>query len=396
MNPTVVYVIQAKMGGITNLVKNLLQNRRPDEFRYEVVLTDQLRDRDTRFQDQLPADRQTVVRHRLSEENAWSVFRRVRRAVGNGPGVLIANDELELHTCHAFDMGRTVIQILHGNYDYYFHLAQKHERAIDAFIAVSDAIRQRFQRELPHRSQDVYYLPFGVPVGGVVRKPVRTNEPLRLIYTGRMWHEQKGVFDLPEIDRVLVERGIPAHWTIIGDGPDFAELQRRWPPTQRVQFLGHQPQHVVLEALPQHDVFVLPTRMEGFPVALMEAMSCGLVPIVSNIESGVPEIVDESCGFRPEISDIAGFSRAIAQLHEDRDRLETMSRSARRRIEEGFDLRERVVDYQALFARFRELKKPRPAHLRPQYGSRLDQRWIPNWLTLLARSPGKYMRKRRS
>ena len=43
--------------------------------------------------------------------------------------------------------------------------------------------------------------------------------------------------------------------------------------------------------MPAQDVFVLPTRFEGFPVALVEAMGAGLVPVVSDIASGVPEIV---------------------------------------------------------------------------------------------------------
>lgn len=388
VSPEAVYVLPAKMGGITSLIANLLRHRKPDEFQYAAVLTDCLFDDATRFTDRLPAKRQETVTHRLSFENAYSVFKRLHRAIGTAPGVVVASDELELHACHAFDPGKAVIQILHGNYDYYFNLAKRHERVIDAFIAISRAIERRFKQELPHRAADVYYLPFGVPIPDRYRTPAADGSPLRLVYTGRLWHEQKGVFDLPEIDAELERRGISVQWTIIGDGPDRDEFQRRWKNRSRVTMLGHRSQEESLSALLSHDVFVLPTRMEGFPVALMEAMAAGLVPVVSDIESGVPEIVDESTGFRPPVADIHGFANSIASLHADRNRLEAMGAAARTRMAAEFDLRERVADYQSLFARYRELRRPRLATMKPPYGSRLDQPWLPNAVVTAVRSFG--------
>jgi glycosyltransferase involved in cell wall biosynthesis len=108
-------------------------------------------------------------------------------------------------------------------------------------------------------------------------------------------------------------------------------------------------------------------------------MGAGLVPVVSNIETGVPEVVTSGAtGFTPEIADIAGFADAIAELAANRDRLETMSRAARQVVVEQFDIRERVTDYQALFARYKELRRPRPANIKLHYGSRLDNPLIPN------------------
>jgi len=377
--PEVVYVIQAKMGGVSSLISNLLRYRRPDSFRYSVVLTDHVLDEHTRYRgERFPADREAVVEHWLSLENAYSVFRRVQDAVGNAPGVLVASDELELHACHAFDPGKAVIQIIHGNYDYYYRLARRHERVIDAFIAISRAIERRFKEELPHRANDVYYLPFGVPIPETTRQPLQHGASLRLIYIGRLWHEQKGVFDLHAIDQELVRRGVDVKWTIVGDGPDGTELYHRWAPSSRVEYLGPKPHDETLRTLIDHDVFVLPTKMEGFPVALMEAMATGLVPVVSDIESGVPEIVDATTGFRPAVGDVVAFADAIQELHQDRQKLESMGKAARNRMMAGFDLRKRVADYQCLYARYQDLRRPRPARMRPPYGSRLDQPWLPN------------------
>jgi hypothetical protein len=62
-----------------------------------------------------------------------------------------------------------------------------------------------------------------------------------------------------------------------------------------------------------------------------------------------------------------------------------MSVTARKLVQEEFDIEKRVLAYQDLFARWRELRRPRPRHLAVSYGSRLDKIWIPNWLVRMAR-----------
>jgi glycosyltransferase involved in cell wall biosynthesis len=132
---------------------------------------------------------------------------------------------------------------------------------------------------------------------------------------------------------------------------------------------------------------VLPTRFEGFPVALVEAMGAGLVPVVSDIASGVPEIVVKGrSGECPPTGDLTGFADAIVQLDRDRPRLETMSAAARQTVEDRYDIRDRVTGYQALYARWEELYRPVAGAEHLQYGSRLDHRWIPNPLVRLVRT----------
>src|SRR5205823_6208080 len=120
----------------------------------------------------------------------------------------------------------------------------------------------------------------------------------------------------------------------------------RWPASQTVVYRGALTNRETVDALADHDVFVLPTRHEGLPVGLVEAMGAGLVPIVSDIESGVPDVVTAGInGLMPGVADIDGFAAAITRLASARTLLETMSAAARRTIEERFDIRERVADY---------------------------------------------------
>jgi glycosyltransferase involved in cell wall biosynthesis len=383
--PSVVYVLPDKMGGMVNIVSNLLQYRQPDGLRYHVVLTHNHLHEDARFSRPLPCDSQTTVEYTLPVENLYTVMRRVARAIPAGPGVIVAGDLLDLATLSVHDLGRAVVLILHGDDEYYYGLAVKHDRVVHAYVAYSRRMYDQLLARLPHRASDIHYLPYGIPIPPAVRRP--SAGPLRLIFAGRLEHGQKGVLELPEIDARLRNRSIDVTWTIVGDGPHGAQLRTAWPDSPRVRYRGPLTNADTIACLEDHDVFVLPTRVEGLPVALLEAMGCGVVPVVSNIPSGVPDVVaDGATGLMPEVGDVDGFADAIARLAVDRPLLERFSAAARLTVEERFDIRARARDYQALYARYAEMYRPLPADASLQYGSRLDQPWIPNSLVRVVRS----------
>lgn len=383
--PSVVYIVPDKMGGMMNIVANLLAYRRPDSFSYHVVLTHNHLTADVRFARTLACDSQATVEYTLPVENLHAVMRRLAAALPVGPGVVVAGDLLDLAMLSVHDVGRAVVLILHGDHDYYYDLAVKHDRVVHAYVAYSRRMYARLLECLPHRADSIYYIPYGIPLPPRVRRP--TSGPLRLVFAGRLEHGQKGVLELPSIAAALRERSIDATWTIIGDGPDGSTLRAAWPESGSVRYLGAITNAETIDRLPEHDVFVLPTRVEGLPVALLEAMGCGVVPVVSDIDSGVPDVVTaEVNGLLPEIGNIDGFADAIARLNADRPLLERMSAASRRIVEERFDVRDRVADYQALYARYAELYKPLAADATLQYGSRLDRPWIPNPFVRIVRS----------
>jgi glycosyltransferase involved in cell wall biosynthesis len=373
---SVVYVLPDAMGGIASNVADLLRHRDPDAFRYHAILTHNRLGDDARFRDTLDADGQATVEYSLPLENLRAVLRRLSRALPGGPGVLVANDWIELALLSVHDPRRTVIYILHGDYDYYYDLAVKHEPLIDAFVALTRATYEHLQRSLPSRRESIFLLPFGVSIGTQTR--ARSAGPLRLLFVGRLVRA-KGLYDLPLIDELLQELGVARTWTLLGVGSDADELRMRWVSKSPVRWLGLRPRAEVPEVCAGHDVLILPSRAEGLPRAVLEAMSVGLVPVASNLPSGLRDIVEPGVsGYLPEPGDTVGFATAIAALHGDRGRLEAMSHAARRRVVERFDLRERAPEYQALYGRWKELQRPKPRNHVLQYGSRLDRPWLPN------------------
>ena len=383
-SPSVVCVIPDKLGGSLNIVEGLFRHRRPDAFAYAAILTHNPLWTDTRFGGRFSADYQASFEFKTPIENFHAVLRRLRDAIPSGEGVLLVNDLLEVAVASAFDCGRTVIQILHGDNDYYYDLAERHENAIDAFVVYGRTMERKLRARLPHRAGDIFFLPYGVIEPPERREAVPGR--LRLLFAGRIEHGQKGVLDLPLIDQALADRGVDASWTIVGAGPDERRLRDGWR-SSRVNFLGAKTAAEVLEIAARHDVFVLPTRYEGVPVGLIEAMSVGLAPVVSRIESGVAEVLDDGrTGLMPPVGDVAAFADAIAALDRDRTLLESIGDSAWRYVAAAHNIRERTDAYQALFARYRELSRPRAAEPVVLYGSRLDRPWLPNVAVKTVRS----------
>lgn len=386
--PEVAYVLPDKMGGVHTIVANLLAYRRPDAFRYRAVLTHNQLQHDARAAQPLIADVNTMVEYALPIENLSAVLRRLHAAVGSGPGVLVCNDHLDLLLAASRPIDRTVIQILHGDYDYYYDLAAEHEPYVHAFVAYSRTVYERLRDRLPQRRDDVFWLPYGVTMPEATRHAV--PGPLRVLFVGRL-DEAKGVLDLPAIDRGLRHIGIDVRWTVIGSGPAGAELTALWA-DRDVAWVDQARPEEVRECYGAHDILLLPSRAEGLSVATVEAMSAGTVPVVSDLVS-MRELVDGvTTGLRVAVGDVDGFVAAIAGLSRDRARLDSMSAAARALARARFEPHARASAYQDLFGRWQALRRQRPAAPLISPGSRLDAAWLPNPVVRFVRSA---MRSRR-
>lgn len=146
----------------------------------------------------------------------------------------------------------------------------------------------------------------------------RTANPkagCKVLFLGRIEDAAKGVFWLPSIMRKL-----PPCFslTVCGDGPDLAKLKGRCAGDPRVVFAGAVPPSQVSGYMGEHDVFLMPSRYEGHPLSLIEAMSSGCVAVASRI-SGVTDqmISDGITGYLVGIGDTSGAAARIRLLGEN-------------------------------------------------------------------------------
>jgi glycosyltransferase involved in cell wall biosynthesis len=212
---------------------------------------------------------------------------------------------------------------------------------MDLVAMVSKTMKQKAEALPEFARVPVVNLPYGVPFDPAAETSTRDwNATLRILYLGRLAREQKRVHLFPEILRYFVS-GMPFHWTIAGEGEERGFLEANLKPAssnQTVSFTGAVRYADVPNLLKQHDIFLLASEYEGLPLSLLEAMGNGLVPVVSDLKSGIPEVVDQNNGLLVPANDVAGYARAIIHLHEHRDELAAKSAAARTRVEKEFSV----------------------------------------------------------
>jgi len=117
---------------------------------------------------------------------------------------------------------------------------------------------------------------------------------------------------------------------LIGDGPDRSAAE--WLATdlgihEKVHFLGKQER--VNELLPLADILLMPSELESFGLAALEAMACK-VPSIATRVGGVPELIDDGVtGLLYEVGDVDGMSQGVLELLKDRERLDAMRNAGR-------------------------------------------------------------------
>jgi len=171
----------------------------------------------------------------------------------------------------------------------------------------------------------------------------------------------KGQIYLIQACALLRDRGLNFRCRIIGGGEEAGRLLseiRRLDLGGRVELLGPQTQDQVAELLPTADCYVQPSiitpsgKMEGLPVALMEALACGL-PVVATGISGVPELVqDGRTGYLVPPADPVGLAERLLAVSANPQEAARLAAAGRELVLQEFDLRKNVSQLGALFQRF--------------------------------------------
>jgi N-acetyl-alpha-D-glucosaminyl L-malate synthase BshA len=149
-----------------------------------------------------------------------------------------------------------------------------------------------------------------------------------------------------------VANKMPARLMMIGDGPDRSEaewLAKRLGVHNRTHFLGKQ--DAVNELLPLADLMLMPSEMESFGLAALEAMACEVPTIATNV-GGVPELIEHGHnGLLFPVGDIAAMSQAAIELLSDDVALKTMASAARKTAQAQFCASRVIPLYEQFYQR---------------------------------------------
>jgi glycosyltransferase involved in cell wall biosynthesis len=167
------------------------------------------------------------------------------------------------------------------------------------------------------------------------------GQGLRIVFVGSLAQMYKGVDVLLRATQLIV-RDLHPQVAIIGDGKyrsTLEEMARKLDISDGVQFLGELPSgKAVRDQLDRATLFAMPSRTEGLPRALIEAMARAL-PCLATRVGGIPELLPEEDMVAS--GDYVGLASKIKEVVSDPERL---SRMSRRNLERAQEYRPEVLD----------------------------------------------------
>lgn len=151
----------------------------------------------------------------------------------------------------------------------------------------------------------------------------RFASPLRLVSVGSMALRYKGFDVLIDAFKRCIEAGLDFHLTLVGSGGQMPLFQKQAEPVRdRITFTGELSGHkAVRDAMRNADLYVHPSKTEGLPRVVIEAMALGL-PCIATTVGGTAELLPADALVPP--GDVAALAQALHRV-QDPDRLHQMS-----------------------------------------------------------------------
>jgi N-acetyl-alpha-D-glucosaminyl L-malate synthase BshA len=194
-------------------------------------------------------------------------------------------------------------------------------RGSDVYYSSNNPFEKKITKEILYRSSSIivltnhmkdyiekiitkpiYVIPNGIDLkryenlikGNKYNKNYNKNNKRKIIFVGRL-HQIKGVEYLIKSMAEIKEKFFNCELIIVGDGPEKKKLEKLTNIhnlNNHVRFVGRKSNMDAIKLISDSDIFVLPSLSEGFPLAILESMICG-VPIIASNVTGINEIIKD-------------------------------------------------------------------------------------------------------
>lgn len=185
---------------------------------------------------------------------------------------------------------------------------------------------------------------------GVLRSMVHCKADYALIGIVARLSPEKDHVTLIEACSILRSKGLLFRLAIIGDGPrktELVALVKQLDLLEEIHFLGTR--HDVASLMADLDLFVLSSTTEGVSLTLLEAMSCG-IPIVATNVGGTPEVVvDGTTGYLVPSKNPEALAERMSDILLDSNLGKRMGRAGRERVVDKFSIKETAGSYLKLY-----------------------------------------------
>lgn len=323
-------------------------------------------------------------------ENRYSVISRFYSGIRKPVDIAFLNGdalayEVSVHLRHA---GTRILSVLCGDSPYYYAVNTKYRDIIDLHIGLTESISENLAKTFGTRT-NIVTVNTGVEVPDHFPNKA-CDGVLELVFLGRLNNITKAVERSVLLLKLLLARDINYHMTFAGEGDYRSMLEndlRDLIVSDRVTFTGHIDEVSVRSLLSRSHLFLLFSRTEGLPNALLEAMAFGVVPVAMEC-SGVNEVIQKNInGFIVPQGDVEHMAEVIERLYADQNLVREVGKAAYQRVKDHFNIQKSVQAYRDIFELLYR-SGPYTGAVPPisPCVSRLDKPWLPNALTVGLRS----------
>jgi glycosyltransferase involved in cell wall biosynthesis len=160
------------------------------------------------------------------------------------------------------------------------------------------------------------------------------------IVTVANFKPQKNPFMWAKVALEVTSRFDNVVFIYIGDGPMRESVEKLIQASKRIKILGWR--NDIADLLPDMDIFFLPSRWEGLPLSVLEAMASAL-PVVASAVDGTTEVVlDAVTGYLLAPDDLNGYVEKLGKLIENANKRKEMGREGRERVRKCFSYKSMI------------------------------------------------------
>lgn len=380
----IIYFLPDADAGVASIIKNILKYKKNNEIIHKVCFYYKKNRNTNRIKDNYNVDEQIHFEY-SGKENLYSVFNRLKKYIKSENSIIVASDNLEIRMANALKLKNPLVYIIHGDFQYYYQIAKRYQDIIDMFITYSKHNHDTLLTHLdPQNHKKVKLIYYPSPQIKTIRKNILKDGVIKLIFVGYLI-ERKGIqFFKPTIDE-LIKRGVNFEFSIIGSGQEEKKLKKQFKNYENVKFIGQLKNENVLKKYEEHNILFFPTLSEGLPNVLVEAMKSKCVPVVSDIPSGIPDLIEENInGFKIPIGDYKIFADKIEYLYKNPELLEQLGQNAKNKADKMFSPSQAEAYETEILNSTKQTKEK--IYKRLPLGGILNKPYLPNFFVKTIRS----------
>ena len=239
--------------------------------------------------------------------------------------IVISNNSIELYACAYYKLKNKIVYIFHGDLEHYYNTVKGFQNNIDLILCVSKTLMLKVKTFF--LKNDVDYL-FPIVYGLDSNEIKKSREKISILFVGR-FEFAKGADVFVELSNSFKNNKYDhVEWVVITTKDSLDEnLFNKLPIFVKVIYdLSNKE---VLKIMGQSDIFLFPSRSEGFGIVILESMKMSMVPIVHDLPVAIPDIIKNGLeGYLVKVGYIENYKNLLLKLLENEKLLREMQKTA--------------------------------------------------------------------